>query len=101
MWIQCYLFHSYGGALKHIRLVLESRAHLDNGTCENILMSYLLGRAGDCCFQIGRRWDQIDKYKKDFSLVESFDAKMKAVLTDEKIENYRGKQASTISYIPV
>lgn len=83
-------FFSYGNALKHIRLVLESRAHLDNGSCENILMSYLLGRAGDCCFQIGRKWDLVDKYRQDFMNIETFDAKMRMVLNEEDVIKYKG-----------
>lgn len=76
--------------MKHIRFVLESRAHLTNGTCENILMSYLLGRAGDCCFQIGRKWDLVDNYKLDHSKFETFDTKMKNVMDEDEVEKYKG-----------
>lgn len=93
------MLHSYGSALRHIRLVLESRAHLNNNTCENILMSYLLGRAGDCCFQIGRRWDQVDKHRKDFSNVENFDTKMISVLSEEDVKNYKGKRQAIHHYL--
>lgn len=53
-------------------------------------MSYLLGRAGDCCFQIGRKWDLVDKYRKDFVNVETFDAKMRMVLNEEDVIKYKG-----------
>lgn len=81
---------SYGLALKHIRLVLECRAHLTNGTCENILMSFLLGRAGDCCFQIARKWYLIEKFRAEFSSSETFDEKMTAVIKEEDVTNYKG-----------
>ena len=63
-------------------------------------MSYLLGRAGDCCFQIGHRWDQVDEHRADFSVVESFDAKMKAVMSEEETTNYKGEyhRLNTLSW---
>ncbi len=84
------MIYSYGGALKHFKLVLESRAHLTNGSCENILLSYLLGRAGDCCFQIAKNWDIVEKLRADFVKVENCDAKMVAAMNEEEVQQYAG-----------
>lgn len=53
-------------------------------------MSYLLGRAGDCCFQIAQKWDMIENYRAEFSSSEIFDEKMAAVLKEEDVTNYKG-----------
>lgn len=52
-------FSRYATALRYIRYDLKCSCHMA-GVYDK-LVSTLLGRAGDCCFQLAQRWNQSDK----------------------------------------
>ncbi|XP_075222237.1 erythroid differentiation-related factor 1-like isoform X2 [Lycorma delicatula] len=64
---QFYNTEKYASALHYIQLVLKCSCHMC-GVYDK-LVSSLLGRAGDCCFQLVQRWHQSDLelLRSDFS----------------------------------
>jgi hypothetical protein len=56
-----------GRSLHYIERVLRVLAALASYSSSVGLQSYLLGRAGDCCFMIVQNWTQVDIYRKDYA----------------------------------
>jgi hypothetical protein len=56
-----------GKSLRYIVHVLRVLAALTNSSSSVGLQSYLLGRAGDCCFMIVQNWTEVDTHCKDYA----------------------------------
>ncbi|XP_014205550.1 erythroid differentiation-related factor 1 [Copidosoma floridanum] len=58
----------YGSTLRYILAVLRCQKMLELvcGLKNDKLISYLLGRAGDCCFMTVQDWTNVDKHKNDY-----------------------------------
>jgi hypothetical protein len=56
-----------GRSLQYIERVLHVLAALASYWYSVGLQSYLLGRAGDCCFMIVQNWTQVDIHRKDYA----------------------------------
>jgi hypothetical protein len=56
-----------GRSLHYIERVLRVLAALASYSYSVGLQSYLLGRAGDCCFMIVQNWTQVDIHRKDYA----------------------------------
>ncbi|XP_017096079.2 erythroid differentiation-related factor 1 [Drosophila bipectinata] len=66
-----YETHSYGSTLRSIELACRCQQVL-NKYMANVVsqQSCLLGRAGDCFFQMSKHWEAIDEYVKQFEEVD-------------------------------
>uniref|UniRef100_A0ABD2XJ45 Erythroid differentiation-related factor 1 n=1 Tax=Trichogramma kaykai TaxID=54128 RepID=A0ABD2XJ45_9HYME len=65
---QEYSLKNYGASLRYILSVLRCQKLLEV-FCDvknEKVISYLLGRAGDCCFMIVQDWSNIEKHRNDF-----------------------------------
>uniref|UniRef100_A0A1B6CP20 Erythroid differentiation-related factor 1 n=1 Tax=Clastoptera arizonana TaxID=38151 RepID=A0A1B6CP20_9HEMI len=83
-----YSMKKFGRAMSYIKYVLRCQAHVLKITGqENIykgsnngLVSYLLGRAGDCCIQLVQNWDEVSIHRADLAIMtpveESLEAEM-------------------------
>lgn len=63
-----YSAKNYGASLRYILAVLRSQKILEI-FCRiknEKLISYLLGRAGDCCFMTVQDWNNIEKHRIDY-----------------------------------
>lgn len=56
-----------GRSLHYIVHVLRVLAALASSSSSVGLQSYLLGRAGDCCFMIVQNWTQVDTHRQDYA----------------------------------
>lgn len=56
-----------GRSLHYIERVLRVLAALASYSYSVGLRSYLLGRAGDCCFMIVQNWTLVDIHRKDYA----------------------------------
>lgn len=63
-----YSSKNYGASLKHTRAALNCQKVLELFCVvrNEKLISYLLGRAGDCCFMIVQDWKSVSKHRKDY-----------------------------------
>lgn len=60
----------YGASLRYILAVLHCQKILKH-FCEvrnDKLISYLLGRAGDCCFMTVQDWQNVEKHRSDYEM---------------------------------
>ncbi|XP_066598751.1 erythroid differentiation-related factor 1 [Prorops nasuta] len=64
-----YVNKNYGVSLRHMLVVLRCQKILEVfcGVRNDKSLSYLLGRAGDCCFMTVQDWGTIDRHRKDFN----------------------------------
>jgi hypothetical protein len=65
-----YLNKNYGASLRYILAVLRCQKILEV-FCEvrnDKLISYLLGRAGDCCFMTVQDWINVEKHRNDYEI---------------------------------
>lgn len=63
-----YVNKNYGASLRYVLEVLYCQKILEI-FCDvrnNKSISYLLGRAGDCCFMIVQDWANVEKHRKDY-----------------------------------
>ncbi|KDR07710.1 Erythroid differentiation-related factor 1 [Zootermopsis nevadensis] len=71
-----YIAENYGRSLKyivHVLHVLPVLSALASSSSSSGLRSYLLGRAGDCCFMIVQGWAQVDTHREDYAQCTSLD----------------------------
>ncbi|KAG7190566.1 hypothetical protein KM043_006659 [Ampulex compressa] len=63
-----YSSNNYGASLRYTLAVLRCQKILEIfcGIRNDKSISYLLGRAGDCCFRIVQDWYNIQKHREDF-----------------------------------
>lgn len=59
---------NYGSTLRYILAVLRCQKILEIFCCvrNDKLISYLLGRAGDCCFMVVQDWINVEKHRNDY-----------------------------------
>ncbi|XP_058791779.1 erythroid differentiation-related factor 1 isoform X2 [Phymastichus coffea] len=59
---------TYGATLRYILAVLRCQKILEIfcGVRNDKLISYLLGRAGDCCFMVVQDWSNVEKHRNDY-----------------------------------
>ncbi|XP_076164566.1 erythroid differentiation-related factor 1 [Ptiloglossa arizonensis] len=65
-----YANKSYGASLRYMLAVLRCQKILEIfcGIKNAKLISYLLGRAGDCCFMVVQDWCNVEKHRKDYEM---------------------------------
>lgn len=68
-----YIAENYGKSLHYIVHVLRVLAALASSSSSVGLQSYLLGRAGDCCFMIVQNWTQVDTHREDYAHFTTLD----------------------------
>lgn len=63
-----YVSKNYGASLRYVLKVVYCQKILEIfcGVRNNKSISYLLGRAGDCCFMIVQDWSNVEKHRKDY-----------------------------------
>lgn len=73
-----YQLKRFGSALRYIKYVLRCNWHKLQGNSweQRGLISFLLGRAGDCCIQLALFWDDILLHRADFSNCSDIDIAM-------------------------
>lgn len=73
-----YVNKNFGAALRYIlycqkiHIVLEIFCGVKNYK----LISYLLGRAGDCCFMTVKDWSNVEKHRKDYNMKDEMEEKV-------------------------
>ncbi|XP_036151294.1 erythroid differentiation-related factor 1 isoform X2 [Monomorium pharaonis] len=73
-----YVNKNYGASLRYMLEVLHCQKILEifcNQRNDKSL-SYLLGRAGDCCFMIVQDWSNVDKHRKDYDTKTEMEEKI-------------------------
>lgn len=65
-----YSSKNYGSSLRYILAVLRCQKILEVfcGVRSDKLISYLLGRAGDCCFMTVQDWANVEKHRLDYEI---------------------------------
>lgn len=73
-----YSINNYGASLRYISAVLRCQEILDTfcHVKNEKLISYLLGRAGDSCFMAVQDWNNVEKHKRDYELLDIIDKKI-------------------------
>lgn len=73
-----YVNKNYGAALRYMLEVLYCQKILEIfcGVTNNKSISYLLGRAGDCCFMTVQDWCNVEKHKKDYNTKNEIEEKV-------------------------
>lgn len=63
-----YANRNYGASLRYMLAVLRCQKILEIfcGIRNDKSISYLLGRAGDCCFMTVQDWCNVEKHRKDY-----------------------------------
>jgi len=62
-----YIAEKYGRSLHYIGHALRLCATLEISPSREGFRSYVLGRAGDCCFMIVQDWDQVDMHREVYA----------------------------------
>ncbi|XP_017791827.1 PREDICTED: erythroid differentiation-related factor 1 isoform X2 [Habropoda laboriosa] len=65
-----YVNKNYGASLRYMLAVLRCQKILEMfcGIRNDKSLSYLLGRAGDCCFMVVQDWCNVEKHRKDYEM---------------------------------
>lgn len=73
-----YINRNYGVSLRYMLEVLHCQKILEIfcGVKNNKSISYLLGRAGDCCFMTVQDWCNIKKHRKDYEMKNKMEEKI-------------------------
>lgn len=73
-----YVNKNYGASLRYMLEVLYCQKILEIfcGVRNDKSISYLLGRAGDCCFMTVQDWCNIEKHKKDYEMKNEVEEKI-------------------------
>lgn len=73
-----YVDKNYGASLRYMLEVLHCQKILEIfcGIRNDKSISYLLGRAGDCCFMIVQDWRNIEKHRKDYEMKNEIEEKI-------------------------
>ncbi|XP_070155082.1 erythroid differentiation-related factor 1 isoform X2 [Polyergus mexicanus] len=90
-----YINKNYGASLRYMLEVLYCQKILEIfcGVRNDKSISYLLGRAGDCCFMIVQDWGNVEKHRKDYDAKNEMEEKIVeevydgAELLPKKLEN--------------
>lgn len=63
-----YVNKKYGASLRYVLEVLYCQKILEIfcGVRNDKSISYLLGRAGDCCFMVVQDWTNVERHRKDY-----------------------------------
>lgn len=69
---------NYGASLRYMLEVLYCQKILEIfcGVRNDKSISYLLGRAGDCCFMIVQDWGNVEKHRKDYDMKNEMEEKI-------------------------
>nr|XP_018900109.1 PREDICTED: erythroid differentiation-related factor 1 [Bemisia tabaci]XP_018900110.1 PREDICTED: erythroid differentiation-related factor 1 [Bemisia tabaci]XP_018900111.1 PREDICTED: erythroid differentiation-related factor 1 [Bemisia tabaci] len=85
-----YNLKRFGKALKHYKFVMYIRALAASSDQSKELISYLLGRCGDCYFQIARDWMSIEKTREDLKSSSMIDERIwNQIKKDSQIYKYK------------
>lgn len=73
-----YVNKNYGASLRYMLEVLYCQKILEIfcGVRNDKSISYLLGRAGDCCFMIVQDWGNVEKHRKDYDTKNEMEEKI-------------------------
>lgn len=73
-----YVNKNYGVSLRYMLEVLYCQKILEIfcGIRNDKSISYLLGRAGDCCFMIVQDWNNVEKHSKDYDMKNEMEEKI-------------------------
>lgn len=73
-----YVNKNYGASLRYMLEVLHCQKILEIfcGVRNDKSISYLLGRAGDCCFMTVQDWCNVEKHRKDYSTKNEIEEKV-------------------------
>ncbi|GAB1869397.1 Erythroid differentiation-related factor 1 [Camponotus japonicus] len=73
-----YVNKNYGASLRYMLKVLYCQKILEIfcGVRNDKSISYLLGRAGDCCFMIVQHWNNVEKHRKDYDIKNEMEEKI-------------------------
>lgn len=73
-----YVNKNYGVSLRYMLKVLYCQKILEIfcGVRNDKSISYLLGRAGDCCFMIVQDWSNVEKHRKDYDIKNEIEEKI-------------------------
>lgn len=73
-----YINKNYGASLRYMLEVLYCQKILEIfcGVRNDKSISYLLGRAGDCCFMIVQDWGNVEKHRKDYDMKNEMEEKI-------------------------
>ncbi|KAH8286517.1 hypothetical protein KR054_010593, partial [Drosophila jambulina] len=95
---QHYESRNYGSTLRSIELACRCQQVL-NKYMANVVSQYscLLGRAGDCFFQMSKHWEAIEEYEQQY---EEQDKSM-GVITEELSQELEGEEEELPNLAPV
>ncbi|XP_017889932.1 erythroid differentiation-related factor 1 [Ceratina calcarata] len=73
-----YANKNYGASLRYVLSVLRCQKILEIfcGIRNDKSISYLLGRAGDCCFRTVQDWCKVEKHRKDYEMRNEIEEKI-------------------------
>ncbi|XP_076758545.1 erythroid differentiation-related factor 1 [Xylocopa sonorina] len=73
-----YANRNYGASLRYMLAVLRCQKILEIfcGIRNDKSISYLLGRAGDCCFMAVQDWCNVEKHRKDYEMKNEIEEKI-------------------------
>lgn len=73
-----YANRNYGASLRYMLAVLRCQKILEIfcGIRNDKSISYLLGRAGDCCFMAVQDWCNVEKHRKDYEMKNATEEKI-------------------------
>lgn len=73
-----YMNKNYGASLRYVLEVLYCQKILEIfcGVRNNKSISYLLGRAGDCCFMVVQDWTNVEKHRKEYETKDETEEKI-------------------------
>ncbi|XP_076677136.1 erythroid differentiation-related factor 1 [Andrena cerasifolii] len=73
-----YANRNYGASLRYMLAVLRCQKILEIfcGIRNDKSISYLLGRAGDCCFMAVQDWCNVEKHRKDYEMKNAIEEKI-------------------------
>lgn len=80
---------NYGAALRYISIVLRCQKILDVfcGINNEQMMSYFLGRAGDCGFMTVQDWGHVEKHRQDYEAKNETSPFIDEICSMEELEN--------------
>ncbi|XP_032675397.1 erythroid differentiation-related factor 1 [Odontomachus brunneus] len=73
-----YVNKNYGASLRYVLEVLYCQKILEIfcSVRNNKSISYMLGRAGDCCFMVVQDWANVEKHRKDYETKDETEEKI-------------------------
>ncbi|XP_054016507.1 erythroid differentiation-related factor 1 [Hylaeus anthracinus] len=73
-----YANRNYGASLRYILAVLRCQKILEIfcGVRNAKSISYLLGRAGDCCFMVVQDWPNVERHRKEYEMKNEIEEKI-------------------------